>query len=618
MVRTRYIYALLTLVIVFYFAPANAQNKTTAKNKKTTVVKKPSEKPKTAAKKSVASSAAQDTTKKGGQAKNTNPGGLSEEVVVTTAYKPVLADAVKIRRNPDLEDKTAFKAPLTYFPLDKRLERNTDIRQLEAMKMPKEQDSVPSNNYARIGLGNLKTTFGEVYINNGQDAALQVGGFARHIAQSGSSIYKQNESREQAGIFIKGIADDNDITARIGYNRRGTYFYGFDPANPPKAFNPVQQHFNTISGAVEVAKKFKDEENAFTYAAKIDGYIWDNAFATKENNVVLSGFLNETIKQFYAGLGASLDVSSQKDSAYSINNSLVRLNPYLKFQGDNYKIDAGLNLVRGFGATTKAYIFPAAKLEFQVVPKYVRLFAEVKGDVNKTSLRDLAEENPFIENNLLIQNSVKGLDNSPIQNSVDRLDLAAGLKGTVAPGVGFKFTIFRDRVKNMPLLVSDFGNTVNQFGIVYDNGTATVTGLNGELDVKVSEVVNVFGRVEYKNYQMASEAEPWNLPKFKLTAGTVLHITKQLSINGTLMYRGSTFDRTTPVVTTNPGGSTTTTFDLVPISSFADLSGGAEYKINNIFSIFGQVNNIFNTTNQVWRNYPGYGFNIFGGVGAHF
>ena len=114
--------------------------------------------------------------KKGGaNGKATNPNSLSEEITITTAYKPVLADAVKIRRNPDLEDKTPFKAPLTYITLDKTLDRNTDIRQLEPMKMPAEQDSVPSNNYVKVGLGNLKTTFGEVYVDNGKDAGLQVG-----------------------------------------------------------------------------------------------------------------------------------------------------------------------------------------------------------------------------------------------------------------------------------------------------------------------------------------------------------------------------------------------------------------------------------------------------------
>ena len=606
MIRTRHIYALLTLVMVFYFAPAKAQTKTATNKKKTTTkpaAKKPAAKTKTAQ----TATAAQDTTKKGGKSNSNNPNsGLSEEIIVTTAYKPVLADAVKIRRNPDLEDKTPFKAPLTYFTLDKRLERNTDIRQLDAMKMPKEQDSIPSNNYVKIGAGNLKTTFGEAYIDNGQNNALQVGGYAKHIAQSGSSIYKQNESRDEIGVFGKGITDDYDISGRVNYNRRGTYFYGFDPTDPPTSFSPVKQHFNTLSGEAEIAKNYKDVENDLTYAVKIDGYIWNNAFMAKENNLVLSGFLNETIKQFYAGLGASLDMSSQKDSLYSINNSLVRLNPYLKFQGDNYKIDAGLNLVRGFGFSTKAYIFPAAKLEFQVIPKYVRLFAEVKGDVNKSSLRDFSDTNPFVEDNL------------PIKNSVDRLDLAAGLKGTIAPGVGFKATIFRNSIKDMPLLVSDFSNTGNKFTVVYDNGTAKVNGFNGELDVKVSDAVDIFGRVEFKSYTLASQAEPWNLPKFKLTAGTVLHITKQLSINGTLLLRGSTFDRTNPIIVPGLGGSTVATSTLLPIRSFADVSGGVEYKITNRISIFGQVNNILNTTNQVWINYPNYGFNVYGGAGFHF
>ena len=117
---------------------------------------------------------------------------------------------------------------------------------------------------------------------------------------------------------------------------------------------------------------------------------------------------------------------------------------------------------------------------------------------------------------------------------------------------------------------------------------------------------------------MASEEEPWNLPKFNLKAGTIIHITKQLSINGTLLYRGNAFDRTTPIPTTNPGGTVVTTPTLLPISSFADLSGGVEYRINSRFSIFGQVNNILNTTNQVWIYYPNYGFNVFGGVGVHF
>ena len=149
MIRSRIIYALLTLVIVLTLLLLLTHKiiVTAKKNHAKTVTKKaPAKKP--AKQKSTAKSgnaAAQDTIKKGGgkNPSEKNNASLSEEIVVTTAYKPVLADAVKIRRNPDLEDKTPFKAPLTYITLDKTLGRNTDIHQLDAMKMPAERDSIP-------------------------------------------------------------------------------------------------------------------------------------------------------------------------------------------------------------------------------------------------------------------------------------------------------------------------------------------------------------------------------------------------------------------------------------------------------------------------------------------
>jgi hypothetical protein len=610
--KFKYIYTLLTLILALYFVPAIAQTKHKAKKPAAKVVvkkkpvkaaasqPKPGPKTKSAAKNlgDAAAKAAVDTTKKGGKPDADLNGSLSQEIVVTTAYKPVLADAVKIRLNPDLEDKTPFKAPLTYLPVDKRLELNTGIKPLDAMKRPAEQDSVPSNNYVKLGLGSLKTTYGEAYFNNGKDEALQVGGYLKHFAQNGN-LYKENSANEEAGVFGKSVGAENSISGRIDYNYRSNYFYGFDQLNPPTTLQVNKQHFSTIGAEAELAKNYKDVENDFTYALKVKGYLFNNAFQGKENNIVLSGFLNETVKQFYAGVSGSLDLSSQQDSLYNYNNSLIRLNPYIKFQGDNYKIDAGINIVDEFGFTSSFHVFPAAKLEFQVIPKYVRLFVEAKGDVNKSSLLDFSTINPFLGQNV------------PIQNSIDQLDISAGLKGTLAPGLGFKVAVFRNSVKDMPLFVSNFNFTTgyNRYTVIYDDGKSRVSGFNGELDYKASEDVDIFGRVEFKDYQMATVAEPWNLPKFKLTGGAVLHISNKIDINGSLLIRGSALDP-------NPirAGSTTPT----TINSFADLSGGVEYKATNKFSVFVHVNNILNGTNKTWLFYPDYGFNIFGGVGYSF
>jgi hypothetical protein len=613
--KFKYIYTLLTLIIALYFVPANAQTKHKAKKPAAKTVVKTKAKPvvKKAAKPAspqqkgaaglgdAATKVNVDTTKKGGKGNDALEGNLSQEIVVTTAYKPVLADAVKIRRNPDLEDKTPFKAPLTYIPIDKRLELNTSIKPLDAMKRPAEQDSVPTNNYVKAGLGSLKTTYGEAYFANGRDEALQVGGWLKHFAQNGN-MYKQNTAKEEVGVFGKSVGEENNISGRITYNYNSNYFYGFDKYNAPAILQVNKQHFSTIGAEGELAKNYKDVENDFTYALKLKGYAFSNAFQARENNLVLSGFLNQTIKQFYAGLAASLDLSTQKDSLYDHNNSLIRLNPYIKFQGDNYKIDAGVNIVDQFGYKSAFYIFPAARAELQVIPKYVRIFVEAKGDVNKSSMRDFAMINPFLGQNI------------DLRNSIDQLDISAGVKGTIAPGLGFKATIFRNEVKNMPLFVSDFdfSKGYNRFKVIYDEGKSRVSGFTGELDYKISEDVDIFGRVEFKDYQMATASmQPWNLPKFLFKGGTVFNINDKITVSGTLLVRGSAMDWRqiqTSATTTGPAS----------IASFADLSGAVDYKATSRFSVFVHVNNILNSTSQAWLYYPDYGFNIFGGVGYSF
>lgn len=618
--KIRYIlYTLFTLATALFIMQANAQ--TVHKHKKK-AAKKVSHKPvtrfrpKTTAhigrkpaaaptplQKSVAKSLGEqaanvkvDTTKK-----NQPGASLSEEIIVTTAYKPVLADAVKIRINPDLEDKTPFKAPLTYMPLDRRLELNTNIKPFDAMKEPKERDSDLYNNYIKVGAGNLKTTFGEAYFNNGRDQGLQLGGYLKHFMQTGS-IRDEKSSREEASIFGKSIGETNSLSGNITYNYRTNNFYGYEEILPPPPNLMLgQQHFSTISAEGELTKNYQDVPNDFTYALKISGYDFSNAFQAKESNIALSGFLNEMVGQFYAGVSASVDVATQQDSLYDINNSLIRANPYIKFQGDSYKVDLGVNVVDQFGYSSAFYVFPAAKAELQIIPDYVRIFLEARGDVNRSSLLDFSYINPFLGQNL------------PIRNAVDKLDISAGLKGTIAPGLGFKAMIYRNEISDMPLFVSNFdmANGYNRFTVIYDPGKSRVNGLNGELDYKASDDFDLFGRVEFKQYQMATVAQPWNLPTFKLTAGTTIHITDQVNVTGSMFVRGSALDPAPMTI-----GTVTKPYTTIP--SFVDFSGEVEYKASKRFSVFVHINNLLDGTNTTWLYYPDYGFNIFGGIGFKF
>lgn len=167
-------------------------------------------------------------------------------------------------------------------------------------------------------------------------------------------------------------------------------------------------------------------------------------------------------------------------------------------------------------------------------------------------------------------------------------------------------------------MVSNFNAEGNKFTVIYDDGKARVNGFNGELDFKATDDFNIFGRVEIKDYQMAKESEPWNLPKFLLTAGTAIHIDSKLTVTGSLLIRGSTTDRLLVLAPTSTPGSPVYNQIKQPIKGFGDLSGSVEYRINSRFSVFAQANNILSSSYQNWLYYPNYGFNIFGGVGYSF
>ncbi|MBE7174999.1 MAG: hypothetical protein INR69_01255 [Mucilaginibacter polytrichastri] len=522
---------------------------------------------------------------------DTSGGSISDEIVVVSQYKPSLADAVKIRRNPDLEDRIPVKSQQNYAVGDRRLEPSTDARMLQSQPYKPGVEPTPFRNYAKAGAGSLATTFGEVYVNNIPDQALDFGGYFKHMAQQGE-LTKQNTSNQEVGVFGRYIFPELSLNGRASYKGATNYFYGFDPLNPPEQFSPAKQRFNTFTLDGELTKNYQDVERDFIYGAKLNIYNFSNLFDNNETSGAITAYANAVVNEFYAGANASLDFTNSKTGLTNYANHIFRANPYLKFQGETYKVDAGARLAMQFGSDTKLRIFPTARAEFQVVPKYVRIFGEVNGDINKSTLQNFYGENPFLGNNLLVQ------------NSVERLSISAGAKGLLAPGVGFKAYVFRKKVNDLPLIVNNFTEG-NAFNVIYDFGNSRISGFVGEIDAKISENVILNGKTEYNNYKLATQQEAWNLPNFKLSANARIQAAEKIAITGTLLYRGEMFDR--------QADGTPVTLD-----GFADLSAGAEYRVNPRIGIFMQVNNLFGNKYYRYLNYAAYGLNVFGGVTVGF
>src|SRR5690606_16059699 len=178
-----------------------------------------------------------------------------EEVEVIRDYRPILADAVKIRRSPDLSDVRNFQPKLRYNVIDQRLNLPSGMGRLDVQELELTRPGVMTNNYAKLGIGNFNSILGELYINTGRDEYYQAGFYAKHLNQKGD-LAEQKFSEQNLGVFGRSILDNFTLTGEIGYNRYATAFYGVVPGAEQLNLNPESQRFNDIFFTGELLKNY--------------------------------------------------------------------------------------------------------------------------------------------------------------------------------------------------------------------------------------------------------------------------------------------------------------------------------------------------------------------------
>jgi len=531
-----------------------------------------------------------------------------EEVEVIRDYRPVLADAVKIRRSPSLSDTRNFQPKLRYNVLDKRLNLPSGMGQLTIQEMRSSRSEFMTNNYAKLGIGNFNSILGELYLNTGTDENYQAGFYAKHLNQKGD-IEDQKFSEQNLGIFGRSILDRFTLTGELGFNRYGTAFYGVAPGADQFNYDPQNQHFNDIFFSGELLKNYDPQDTDVSYSLKADAYLFGDAFNANENSFAISGYINKAIQAFNVGANVSADLTSVKATDYDRSNNLIRLNPYIRFQGNNYKVTLGANFIAETGDSSRTNLFPSADIELDIVPEFASIFGGVKGDVTKTSLRSLAQENPYLNENIAIN------------NMVDRLNIYGGVKGNIGATFGYKAKVFYRKVEDLPLFV----NTPNQpakFDLIYDSGideTTSISGLEGEISVRVSETVSIGGKLNLSDYKLSTEKEAWFMPKVRIASNARINISEKVFLNAEVLFNGETSAKTYNYLTSVPQKDYSLEEPIIQkVSAFADFSAGAEYRVNNQFGIFIQANNLLNTNYEKYLNYQRLGFNIFGGLNYSF
>ncbi len=519
--------------------------------------------------------------------------GGNEQINIIQNYKPILADAVKMRFNPQIPEATFEKPDLTYNLPSRSLDlpySSPEVRPLAMKPLPLKP---LKNVYAKVGAGNKALPFIDFYANSGRNQKYinKTNSFNWGVHGSfinaPAGIENQAYSELRSNGFVQYYIDKVALSGEVNYNQDNVRFYGYNHTDTSLPAGDVKQTYHFINGAFQINNARKTSYS-FDYLARFDfNYLFDIR-QHREINPIVKGMLN---KRFKDGndlrVNLLLDYTGYTFDTAKVNRTILSVNPWYRLNKDVWYVRIGLN-----GGVDEAgfYIFPDVVFQRELIGKALIFYSGWFGGIEKNNLKTLSDVNPFLADTLVFRNS-------RVQ------DRFMGFKGGPSQRMLYDVHFSQKVIDYLPLFRNNAADT-SRFDIIYDTATVMLD-MHGEVSYAINEKFRVLISGDFYNYSLRNEVQPWHLPTLKGNLNATWQMNEKLGFSADVYALNKTFAR-------SPSGQVTT------LKGVVDINLGATYKFSDSFHIFANVNNVASIRHERWYGYPGYGFNAMGGLIMNF
>lgn len=537
---------------------------------------------------------------------------ITEQVDVIRQYKPILGDAVKIKKSPAFFDENTQAAPLSYTYKNLKLLKDTARNAISADSLRKTDSLNTPFLYLKAGGGNLSTSLAELYLNSKPNPNGNYGAWFRHLSQTGK-LANQYYEHDEVNLFGKKIFPHNFLEGALSGKNRNDYFYGYDHTATSYTKDQSKQSLQNIDARIEFGNN-PDTTAPLYYGLKLHGNNFTDHFSNKENLVEASGMLGYAIGPFAFNLSSQLIYDKASLSGGdTYNTSLVRVEPYITLKSKLFLIKAGVNIVRQAGDQQKTLVFPDASLDLLLSYGF-NLYGGIKGDVIQNSYSRMTEQNPWLkdESGLVIPSVAPGggpvTNNLVIHNTRQNFDFFGGIKGAFSPVFNYRAQIETGVYDNLAFFINNPPDT-RYFTLAYAGNGTVKEEFYAEVNYLAGSKFRMNLNLDVVDFKLKGIAEAWHTPKFKSGIWMQFNPSTHWMINASAYYTGEQKAEIYPA-------SGTTGFKTLP--SFTDISLGLEYRINKRISLFVNGNNLLNKQYQNYLNYPVLGLNAQGGITLSF
>ena len=516
-----------------------------------------------------------------------------QTIDITSSYKPVLRNAVKINFSASHLNADTIKPKMNYTVPSQNLFYAYQPISLRPLALQQDTNLyLGIRNYIKVGYGNYSTPYVNAGFSFGDGKKMLVNLYANYISSKGK-ISNQDYTQLQIKANAIFFTPKNEVYVGAQLSQNNNYLYGYNHSLYTFKKDSVRQQFQdlVLTGGV---RNTTSGEYGISYNPNITVINFTNKNKVNESTVIANAPITKTFGDaFMLKIDAKADITSYttKNLASNIkfSNNVFQIAPSIAISSPRFSINAGIVPTWNNGVFVW---LPNVFAEAQVKEKTFLIQAGWIGRYTKNTYRNLTALNPF-------------LTTIPFQKNTKEIEYYGGIKATVGKHFSFNLKGGIVSFNDMPLFINDTATDNKAFNISNEKSVQSLR-IHGDLSFISQDKFTLTAGLTFNGYTLLqSNAKAWNTVPMEITSSLRWWAFKQVLLKADL-YAFS-------------GGNYLTKGNKAQsFSGGTDISVGAEFKVNNRFSAWIDINNIANQKYQRWHAYEVYGLNLLGGIRVSF
>ncbi len=517
---------------------------------------------------------------------------VERNVTVEREFTPVIQEADKIQTKPDVYNPVVKKQPVSYTSgFNKPLDIQNDFSFLPYADMNFTQPRL-ERGFLRGGVGVWNSLVDFKYRMSDKndvffDVAIDHKGLwgNKTLSETGLDIAFE-KLFSNASLFFSVGADNTlfNYYGRYYDNSQNTYDFTGMPSD-----SALYGRFWDVDTRIGVRSLPMANVDFLVQT----GYETFNAQAgMTEHRIHTQAFVEWELRNSRFGVATNVQnvFYAVQDTALSAKSyHLWNLEPYYMYEGDLFRLHAGVNFDFSFGKGAVFYPSPNVDFELRLAPQWLAFYGGVIGEYKVNTLETTMQENRYLY---------------PQVHLLDTLN-------TYTPASGFLGFKIKPHDNLQINAYAKYAYTFDQYYYVFDtNGAGMFSTIKANtacfkvgasLSYHYQDRVNLLLDGAFNYWQAEGQAHAWDKPLWEIHASVYVKATDKLTFYTDNYFNGKRF-------------SLLSDGETAVLKPVCDVNLGVTYAFSRWFSAFVKLNNLIHNRYELFYGYQVQGINFLAGV----